>query len=269
VHLFGRYALDYTELFDEVIAPDEQPLIDRLFPQVRLSIVSTGILWDRRDNTLAATRGTLASADLEVAARNIGSEVGYIKLFLQGSAFKRLGESPRTVLATRAQLGLARGFERLVPVFDENGQPILGPDGNQLQTPIEDLPASQRFFSGGGSSVRGFQVDRLGVPEVLSDNGLSNGGNGLIVLNAELRTIIGRLFGRNFATVGFVDAGNVFAKAGDVDLSRIRAAVGFGFRYDSPLGPLRLDFGFKTRRNRIGGTLERGWEYHLSIGEVF
>ena len=107
VHLFGRYALDYTELFDEVIAPDEQPLIDRLFPQVRLSIVSTGILWDRRDNTLAATRGTLASADLEVAARSIGSEVGYIKLFLQGSAFRRLGESPRTVLATRAQLGLA------------------------------------------------------------------------------------------------------------------------------------------------------------------
>lgn len=110
VHLFGRYALDYTELFDEVIPPDEQPLIDRLFPQVRLSILSTGILWDRRDNTLATTRGTLTSADLEVAARNIGSEVGYIKLFLQGSAFKRLGNVPRTVLATRAQLGLARGF---------------------------------------------------------------------------------------------------------------------------------------------------------------
>lgn len=117
--------------------------------------------------------------------------------------------------------------------------------------------------------MRGFQVDRLGVPEVLSDNGLSNGGNGLIVLNAELRTILGKLFGRNFGTVGFVDAGNVFAKAGDVDLSRIRAALGFGFRYDSPLGPLRLDFGFKTRRKLVGGALERAWEYHLSIGEVF
>jgi outer membrane translocation and assembly module TamA len=49
----------------------------------------------------------------------------------------------------------------------------------------------------------------------------------------------------------------------------LRAAVGFGFRYNSPLGPVRLDFGFKTNRQVIGGRLERGWEYHLNIGEAF
>ncbi len=61
----GQYRLDFTRLFDERIASNDPilPLIDRLFPQVRLSILSTGISWDRRNNPIAPTRGTLATAD--------------------------------------------------------------------------------------------------------------------------------------------------------------------------------------------------------------
>ena len=51
--------------------------------------------------------------------------------------------------------------------------------------------------------------------------------------------------------------------------SRIRGSVGFGVRWDSPLGPLRVDFGFKTKREMTTSGRERGWEYHLSIGEAF
>ena len=58
-------------------------------------------------------------------------------------------------------------------------------------------------------------------------------------------------------------------RAADVRLSELRPAVGFGLRYNSPLGPLRLDFGFKLERRAFNGTRERGWEYHLSIGEAF
>jgi outer membrane translocation and assembly module TamA len=54
-----------------------------------------------------------------------------------------------------------------------------------------------------------------------------------------------------------------------VDLGRLRGSAGFGVRYDSPLGPLRLDFGFKVRPRTVSGSPERGWEYHLSIGEAF
>ncbi|MEZ5316033.1 MAG: BamA/TamA family outer membrane protein [Vicinamibacterales bacterium] len=267
----GRYALDFSRLFDEAIAPEDQPLIDRLFPQVRLSILSTGVLWDRRNRPLSPTHGTLASADVEVAVRGIGSEVGYEKTFLQWLGFKALSDAPqpRSVVAVRAQLGLARGFERTVLVVDAIGRPVLGPDGQPLEQTVADLPASQRFFAGGSTTVRGFQFDRLGVPEVLNAEGLSVGGNALVVLNAELRTVATTLFGRNLSVVGFVDGGNVFARASDLDLSRIRGAVGFGARYDSPLGPLRLDFGFKLDRRLIGGVRERGWEYHLSIGEIF
>lgn len=181
--------------------------------------------------------------------RAIGSEVGYAKTVLNVSLFRPVvPRSNRVVLATRARFGVARAFDQDV---------------------TSDLPASQRFFAGGGSTVRGFQTDRLGTPEVLSDNGLPIGGNAMIVLNGELRTMVRRVLGRQLAVVGFLDGGNVFARTSDVSLGRLRGAVGFGVRYDSPLGPLRLDFGFKLDRRVVGGQRERGWEYHLSIGEIF
>lgn len=257
----GRYALEFNRLFDENnIAEADQPLIDRRFPQVRLSILSSGLLWDRRNSVASPTHGTQLSASGELALRRIGSEVGYSKVFFQATWFQAVTSGQRVVLAARSQLGVARGFVRTVErVVD--GQPII--------EVVADLPASQRFFAGGSTSVRGYQLDRLGVPEILNPDGLSNGGNGLVVLNAELRTVVGRILNRNLALVSFIDGGNIFAKVRDLDLGRLRGASGFGVRYDSPLGPVRLDFGFKMSRLVFAGRRERGWEYHLSIGEAF
>jgi outer membrane translocation and assembly module TamA len=143
--------------------------------------------------------------------------------------------------------------------------------------PTTDLPASQRFYSGGGTSVRGFQLDRLGVPEIMTPDGLSTGGNGLVVLNSEVRTQLWNDQGSRvrlvdtLGVVGFLDAGNVFKNASDIRLQDLRAAAGFGLRLGSALGPIRLDFGFKLRPRIISltGQREKGWEYHLSIGEAF
>jgi outer membrane protein assembly factor BamA len=264
VSVSGRYSLDFTELFNERFDENDEdaPLIDRRFPQVRLSILSTGLSWDRRNNLLSPTRGTYASGDIEVAARGIGSEVGYVKTFLSGSGFRSLNTAETLVLAGRAQVGIARGFERTVTTVDA--------DGEKQTEIVADLPASQRFFAGGATTVRGFDVDRLGVDEILNDtSGLSSGGNGLIVLNLELRSTPWRLWNRPLGVVGFVDGGNVFAKAGEMSLAELRGAAGFGVRYDSALGPLRLDFGFKTDRRVVAGSRERGWAWHLSFGEAF
>ncbi|HUF47953.1 MAG TPA: POTRA domain-containing protein [Vicinamibacterales bacterium] len=260
VAVSGRYALDFTKLFDEIIPPDEQPTVDRLFPQVRLSMLSTGIAWDRRDSVVGPTRGQLVTADFETALTLLGSEVDYVKTFLQYLRLTPLTGSRRLVLATRAQLGIARAAEREP---DDDSGPI-DPDDS-----LDDLPASQRFFAGGSTTVRGFQLDRLGVEEILSSEGLSDGGNAVLILNAELRSGIADLFGRPLAAVLFVDGGNVFRRARDLDLDRLRGTAGFGFRWDSPLGPLRVDAGFKLTRNTIAGRRERGWELHLSIGEAF
>ena len=91
----------------------------------------------------------------------------------------------------------------------------------------------------------------------------------MVILNVELRRTIGRVLGRDFGVAAFTDAGNVFPKISDIDLSQLRATVGFGVRYSSPLGSVRLDMGFKTDRQTIAGRRERGWEYHFNIGEAF
>lgn len=263
--LSGRYTLEFTELFDERLDEEERSLIDRLFPQVRLSTMSTTLFWDRRDNQISPTSGALATATIDLAPRWLGSEVGFVKAFLEGSAYRPLVAPRRLILAGRVQLGLARGFERSVPVDDENGDPILDSDGNPVVDVVADLPASQRFFAGGSTTVRGFQLDRLGVAEILNPNGLSDGGNALIVLNAELRAQLTR----RITVVGFLDAGNVFDRVGDLDLGRLRATAGFGTRVDSPFGPVRLDIGFKLDRMTFQAGRERRWEFHLSIAEVF
>ena len=114
---------------------------------------------------------------------------------------------------------------------------------------VTDLPASERFFAGGDTTVRGFALDRLGSEATLNADGYPTGGNAMLVLNPELRTPLVKGVG----LVGFVDAGNVFLRASDVDLGELRAAAGVGIRYRSPLGPLRFDVGFKLDRRDSTG----------------
>jgi outer membrane protein insertion porin family len=272
----ARYALEFNNLFDERIAPEDQPEIDRLFPQVRLSIVGSGIALDRRQNLdgqpepLAPSKGYMLTGSADVAMRPIGSEIGYVKTFVQGLYFYPLVKrNPLTVLALRAQLGLARGFERTVEQLDENGNPVLGPDGQPVVEVVADLPASQRFYAGGSTTVRGFGVDRLGVPEILDENGLSNGGNGMVILNAELRVTVGNLLKRPLVAVAFVDGGNIFQFSSDLDFGRLRGSSGVGVRWDSPVGPLRLDIGRKMSRMIFQGGPESKFEWHFSLGHAF
>jgi outer membrane translocation and assembly module TamA len=70
--------------------------------------------------------------------------------------------------------------------------------------------------------------------------------------------------------VGFVDAGNVFARTGDIDFGEMRTAIGFGVRYRSPVGPIRLDIGFKmNRRDIVPGVPESPRALHISLGQAF
>jgi outer membrane protein assembly complex protein YaeT len=264
VNLIGGYAYDHTRLFDEQISESDRPLIDRLFPQVTLSVFSVSALRDTRDDPLDPRTGTLVGLDQSLAARAVGSEVGFIKSFVQGALYRRLG--PRAVLAARAQLGLARGFARPVPRLTVEGTPVLDPAGLAIIETVRDLPASERFFAGGATTVRGFALDRLGNDATLRDDGFPIGGNALIVLNAELRFPVWRSLG----AAAFLDAGNVFPFVSDVDFSDVRASPGLGLRYLSPLGPIRVDLGFKLdRRTFRNGQREQLTALHISIGQAF
>jgi outer membrane protein assembly factor BamA len=262
-HRFGptirgsaRYSLGTTHIFDKELAESDQLTVDRVFPQVRLSTISTAVARDTRDDLLEPQKGTFLSADGTLAARGIGSEVGFTKTFLQGFVYRNLGK-PHLVLAGGARLGVARAFLRIVNSVDANGNP---------QTDfVRDLPASERFFAGGDTTIRGFSLDSVGVPETITPTGFPKGGDAEIVLNAELRAPVHGPVG----VVLFADGGNVFARAADLTLTELRGSVGFGARYRSPIGPIRVDIGFKLDRRMIGTNLEPRYALHFSIGQAF
>jgi outer membrane protein assembly complex protein YaeT len=246
----GLYSFQRTRLFDERFTPDAPPpLIDRLFPEVRLSKMSASVIRDNRDDKLDPSTGTMMIMDGEVAARAIGSEVGFVQTYLQGFYYHRLPAERRVVLALGARVGLAHGFTREL-------------DGQIVQ----DLPASERFFAGGDTTVRGFTLDRLGDAETITPAGFPTGGNSVIVLNTELRVaVLGPL-----TATGFVDAGNVFLKASDLDITNLRPSAGFGVMYRSPVGPIRVDLGFNLDPRELHpGVQERRRVLHILLGQPF
>jgi outer membrane translocation and assembly module TamA len=215
-----------------------------------LSTVTASVLRDTRDDVLDPTRGTLLGTDVTFALRSLASEVGFAKSFVQGFYYRRLPGAPSFTVVAGARFGAAVGFARVLP------------DGSV----VDDVPVSERFFAGGESTVRGFVLDRLGTPETLNREGFPTGGGGLLLLNAELRTPYWKALG----AVAFVDAGNVFRRAGDIRLAEVRPAAGAGLRYRSPLGPLRFDVGVNLdRRLMPTGIRERAVVFHLSLGQAF
>ena len=259
IRVSTRYSFSTTRTFDERLDPEDQATIDRIFPQVRLSAASGAIARDTRDSVLEPNRGTFLSAEATLATRLLGGQVGFIKTYLQGTWFHQLGRRP-IVFATRGAIGLADGFPREAQPTDANGNPIPGPP-----VVIEDLPESERFFAGGDSTIRGFALDTVGTPATISPNGFPRGGNAVVILNGELRMKVWRDLG----AVVFADGGNVFARVTNLDLGQLRGALGFGLRYHSPFGPIRVDLGFKLDRQVLGGALEPRAVWHLSIGQAF
>lgn len=261
ISVTGTYQIQRTRVFDERLSEEDPllPLIDRLFPQFRLSSFSSAVIRDTRDDAVDPARGEYASAIGQLAARRIGSQIGFVKSFFTAQAFRIVPGTNRVVFAGNARLGLATGFPR-EPV-DEFGEVIPG-------DPIRSLPQSERFYAGGDTTIRGFALDRVGTRHVPSQPGdtldanlLPIGGNGLVIFNAELRAPVTRALG----VVGFLDTGNVFANAAGIDLGELRSALGGGVRYKSPFGPIRFDLGFKVKRQPGEGLTA----WFVSFGQAF
>jgi outer membrane protein insertion porin family len=243
----GFYSLQRVELFD-IQDLDEKPAIDRLFPSVRLSKFSGSVSRDTRDDPLDPSLGTLGIVSGDLAARAIGSQVGFIKGYFQGFIYRRLPVPRRVVLALGARIGLAHGFETI-----------------QEGEGVSDLPASERFYAGGDTSVRGFTLDRLVNEQTITPSGFPTGGSGVIILNSELRV---NLFGR-LQGAGFIDAGNVFPRANEFTLTDLRPTAGFGLLFRSPVGPVRVDLGFNLHPKTFLSGKERRYTVHVLLGQAF
>ncbi|HLF86881.1 MAG TPA: BamA/TamA family outer membrane protein, partial [Nitrospiria bacterium] len=123
------------------------------------------------------------------------------------------------------------------------------------------VPISERFFLGGRSSVRGYEQDSLGIPGVTIIDGTPTGGNAMFLVNGEFR--MSMLWG--LGLVIFLDGGNVWPEYNEINVSEMKYSTGIGLRYNTPIGPIRLDLGYKLDPEPD----ESGSELHFTLGHTF
>lgn len=200
-------------------------------------VVTTSVLadlsLDRSDDPLDPRRGWRVSGRLEPTM--LAGEVNrpYLKLTGQGSYYLPLARDGRSVIAGRLRAGLIAGGS------------------------IPEVPASRRFYAGGGGSVRGFGYQAVGPR--LADN-TPQGGLSLLEASLELRQKVTGPWG----LVAFVDGGavgtNEFPKGRDLSLG-----AGVGVRYDLGFGPIRADFAFPLDRRKG----DAPYQIYISIGQSY
>lgn len=195
-----------------------------------------GVTWDKRDVINNPTKGFYLDATAKPFA-GFGTTGSGLRATLDGRAFRSLGEPGRFVVAARVQAGA-----------------ILGSD--LLETPRSDL-----FFSGGGGTVRGQPYRSLGLavsrgfgPQFLI------GGRYFLAGSLEVRAKVSDKIG----VVGFVDWGSIGLDGFSDGLGSSHAGAGLGLRYDTGLGPIRLDVGAP-----ISGTTGDGVQIYVGLGQSF
>lgn len=249
--VFFRYNFNRTRTFDVTVHPSE---IDRRFRDVRLSTPSIGAVLDTRDDPIEPSRGRFTLLDLQYSPRALGSQSPYLKALAQHFAFFPLPR--RMVGAVGLRLGIAESLR------EDRDAPI---------------PITERFFAGGANTLRGFGLDEASPRDV---RGNPIGGNVLSLVNFELRLPLVR----NLGGVIFSDNGAMYRRLSVIKLLNWRYNVGFGFRYNTPLGPLRVDYGFKLDRRFFVDPqtcptdadpttcpmrLEPRGRFHVSLGHAF
>jgi outer membrane protein insertion porin family len=198
-----------------------------------ISSVIPGFIYDTRDNPFDPSNGFFAGMTVKTASDIILSETDFVKIAGRANSYRRL---TRWLVAA---------------VSFRGGSAVELGDTNEL-------PLVERFFLGGRNTVRGYDQDTLGPK---GEDGNQTGGNAFLQTNLELRT---RVY-KGWKIVPFLDGGNVWQRNRDVDLSEMKFSAGLGLRYTTPVGPLRLDYGFKLDREPG----ESKGEFHFSIGHAF
>ncbi len=240
-----RYDFNKTVL-SHVIVPE------LVLPQdmnVRLSTFSGTLIHDTRDKPLDAHRGSFATVNLGITPTALGSSANFAKLFGQYAFYKPFHS---VVFANSLRIGLA--------------SPFVG----------SFVPTSQLFFSGGGTSLRGFPIDEAGpqrlVPFCNVLQGQSGcvdvivpvGGKQLFILNSEARFPLGIM--KALGGVIFYDGGNVDSAINLHNfVNNYTNTVGIGLRYATPIGPVRIDVG--RNLNPVPGI--NPTQYYITIGQAF
>jgi outer membrane protein insertion porin family len=253
-NIFLRYNLKETRL-SHLLIPALVPDTDL---HVRLSTFSGNYIRDTRDNILDAHKGMYETAELDMNP-GILSNFSFVRLLTQVAYYHGLPKKIVWANSLRLSVEQAMGGSH--------------------------VPLSERFFSGGGSTLRGFPLNGAGQQEsvLVATSGTGScdpntggagcskinvpvGGSQLFILNSEFRIPVDRIK-KNLGIAAFYDGGNVFQNIGFGHnfWSNYSNTVGIGLRYATPVGPVRIDIGHNL--NPITGV--KSTQFFLTLGQAF
>jgi len=240
-----RYDFNKT-ILSHLLVPELVMERDR---NVRLSTMSGALIRDTRDKPLDAHRGMYSTVNLGITPVALGSSANFVRFFGQYAYYKPLRS---IVLANSIRLGMAKAFAGSF------------------------VPTSQLYFSGGGTSLRGFPIDEAGPQRLVpfcnvlkNQSGCVNvtvpvGGRQLFILNSEVRFPLGIM--KALGGVVFYDGGNVYSAINFNNfINHYSNTVGIGLRYSTPIGPLRIDVG--RNLNPVPGL--KATQYYITLGQAF
>jgi outer membrane protein assembly complex protein YaeT len=222
--LFYRFSYRKVSATDLKIDPLLLPLLAQA---VRVGIATFNLVQDRRDDPTDPHKGIYNTLDVGLASKVFGSQTSFVRVLGRNATYYKLGE--KIVLARETQFGVQPAFS--IPANSD---------------PTDPIPLPERFFGGGGNTQRGFPENQAGPRDPIT--GFPLGGSALFFNSTELRF---PLYGPNINGVLFEDAGNIYSslsqfsfrvdQRNDTDFSYMEHAAGFGIRYRTPVGPIRVD----------------------------
>ncbi len=223
---------------------EEESVALGLTSPYRLSYFEQLATYDSRQDPLKAESGLYLMLHLEEGTNLMGGSFDFVKATPEIRGYLAFGS--RTVSAFRLKAG-----------FTIAGSGVL--------------PITQRYFSGGASSQRGFPQQRLSPYAMGSENaGVPIGGESLFETSLEIRQDVFKLSGNWIGLVAFLDGADVILKGNEIDILNLHWACGFGLRIKTLIGPIRFDLGFRLNRMSENDPVpQEKIAFHFSLGEAF
>ena len=203
-----------------------------------ISSLAPGIVYDRRDNIFSPTMGFVIGGNVEVAGGFLGADKDFTKFYGYGSKYFSLWQD--SVLELKMRMGLA-------DAFSDTG----------------NVPIYERFYAGGAYSIRGYDERSIGPVDTATEDPI--GGNSMLIANIEyiypfVEFIKGAVF---------FDTGNVWERIDGfgTGIDDFKSGVGLGVRVKTPIGPIKLDYGFPL--DLAPAEEHREGKFHFSFSRGF
>ena len=236
---------DFFNVRQEIKSSEDNPLGDDFMDPFLLTALTQTLEWDGRDNPVSTRKGLYGRLGFSQSLKPLGSNLQFMELKFDGRVF--ISPFKWLTLAGRVVTGFQWKFGKTGAV-----------------------PLTTRFVSGGSNSMRGFEYHRLS-PYVencndLGENCKKTPVGGLSKFESSIESRF--RFTEEFSTALFLDVANVTEDEFFLEFKGMNYAAGFGLRYDTIVGPIRLDFGFRLNEPEKFAHLPN-WVFFLSLGEAF